>query len=375
MDMIDRYVYAVTHHLPAAQRGDIEKELRSLIDDMLQEHPAGPAAAAAAPGATAAGFGAADSVAGAAAPGGPAPAAGKAAADSAAVEAVLLELGDPKRLADNYRGTRRYVIGPAYFDLYGLVLRIVLIAVAFGITLAMGIEFAVGPAGGVGQALSAWWNAVYQGLLGAFAWVTLIFYLNERYNDKAEAAMTAHAKAWRPRDLQPLPSKASLLQRSDPIAAIVFTLLFMIWLNINPDIIGAYFQDGSQMVHVPLLNPATIRAYLPWIDGVWIVSLLVEAARLIVGRWTIPLTMVYAAGKVPPLVLGVWILSDPALINPGFFSTMSLYWPDIQLAAGWQNPILTVLIGLAIFGFVVDMISLVVRAIRLAVQHQSAVLQ
>ena len=36
-DLIKRYIYAVTKTLPARMREDVEKELHSLISDMLEE--------------------------------------------------------------------------------------------------------------------------------------------------------------------------------------------------------------------------------------------------------------------------------------------------------------------------------------------------
>lgn len=36
-ELIERYLYAVTKQLPAKSRRDIERELRSLIGDMLEE--------------------------------------------------------------------------------------------------------------------------------------------------------------------------------------------------------------------------------------------------------------------------------------------------------------------------------------------------
>ena len=40
-ELIARYVYAVTRELPENQRLDIDKELRSLIEDMLDERCSG----------------------------------------------------------------------------------------------------------------------------------------------------------------------------------------------------------------------------------------------------------------------------------------------------------------------------------------------
>ena len=36
-DLIERYIYAVIRYLPLKMRGDVEKELDSLISDMLEE--------------------------------------------------------------------------------------------------------------------------------------------------------------------------------------------------------------------------------------------------------------------------------------------------------------------------------------------------
>ena len=36
-EMIERYIYEVVRRLPAKQRDDTGRELRSLIDDMLEE--------------------------------------------------------------------------------------------------------------------------------------------------------------------------------------------------------------------------------------------------------------------------------------------------------------------------------------------------
>ncbi|MFF2157255.1 permease prefix domain 1-containing protein [Paenibacillus chitinolyticus] len=44
MEIIDRYIYAVTQRLPEQQRDDIKRELQSLIEDMLEERmPTGQA--------------------------------------------------------------------------------------------------------------------------------------------------------------------------------------------------------------------------------------------------------------------------------------------------------------------------------------------
>lgn len=91
---IERYTYAVTRQLPQSQREDIERELRGMITDRLNDRLQGREAT------------------------------------SQDVLAVLTELGDPRRWADRYRGRPRSLIGPELYPTYLTILTIVLSAVA-----------------------------------------------------------------------------------------------------------------------------------------------------------------------------------------------------------------------------------------------------
>ena len=79
--MIERYIYAVTRELPEQYRAEIADELEALINDLLtgmdMDVP-----------------------------------------EERKVEAVLRELGNPKELANRYRGKERYLIGPKLFEQY-----------------------------------------------------------------------------------------------------------------------------------------------------------------------------------------------------------------------------------------------------------------
>ena len=85
MEIIDRYVYAVVKRLPESTRQDVERELRANIQDMLPDDHS-----------------------------------------EADVRAVLAKLGNPYRLAEEYRETKRYLIGPSVYDSYITVLRLVI---------------------------------------------------------------------------------------------------------------------------------------------------------------------------------------------------------------------------------------------------------
>ncbi|HZJ22128.1 MAG TPA: hypothetical protein VFD54_02395, partial [Anaerolineales bacterium] len=99
MKLIDRYIAEVGRHLPRKQRADIEAEIRSTLEDMLEERKQA-----------------------------------EGAVSEAEVIELLKEYGAPRDVADSYVGPR-YLIGPRIYPTFELVTRIVLI-VLFGIALA-----------------------------------------------------------------------------------------------------------------------------------------------------------------------------------------------------------------------------------------------
>ncbi|HKY55046.1 MAG TPA: permease prefix domain 1-containing protein [Anaerolineales bacterium] len=92
MNLIERYIAAVGRYLPEKERGDIEAEIRSMLEDMIDERNQQT---------------------------------GKPVHDEVVV-AVLEELGDPKLLAQKYAPAKRYLIGPDWYEAYVETLKRVL---------------------------------------------------------------------------------------------------------------------------------------------------------------------------------------------------------------------------------------------------------
>src|SRR5512147_2190053 len=93
MNLIDKYIAEVGKHLPRKNRADIEAEIRSTLEDMLEERKQaqGPL-------------------------------------DDAAVIELLKEYGAPRKVAESYVGPR-YLIGPRIYPFFEMVTRIVLTVV------------------------------------------------------------------------------------------------------------------------------------------------------------------------------------------------------------------------------------------------------
>jgi hypothetical protein len=322
-ELIDRYVYQVTRRLPAAQRADIEAELRGLIDDMLAAKTDAPTK---------------DDIA-----------------------AVLRELGRPAELAAKYSDSTRYLIGPEYFDLYLLVVRIVLAATAFGMALALVIGYATSPPGSIAGAVANFFVSVVSVLVQAFAWVTVIFALIERW----AKGSPAKAVPFNPADLPPVPTQKAAIKRSEPIVGIVFTVLFLVLLNAAPQLFSAYIAMDDTLCVVPVFDLAVFHRLLPLIDVMICLGLVKELLRLIIGRHTLPLSFVLTALNVVSAIMFI-LLFGPAsgVWNPDFMSQIGTEWSLSADAAHLWSLAPKILVGLCIFGSVVDSIQLIVRGAR-----------
>jgi len=279
MEIVDRYIYAVTKRLNPKQKDDIEKELRGLIEDMMAER-------------------ANDSV-----------------ATESDAEEVLIELGDPIKLADKYRGSTRYLIGPDYYNLYLLVCKIVLAAVGFGITIAFIIDAIVGQQVNAGVAIGEYMGSLISSVFSVLVWVTIIFAINERYGDSLKRLIKINVGSWKPSSLPKIPVQKQLIKPFEPIFGIVFGVVFLIIVNTSSRLIGVYLGD-SDISFIPIFQEQILHNYLPIINVLICVGIVKEFFKLIYGRWTISLAAINGALNAISLVIAIFILSNPEIWNP-----------------------------------------------------------
>jgi hypothetical protein len=331
MDLIDRYVYAVTRNLPPKKRLEIEKDLRRQIDEELNRKTGGQSAR------------------------------------PEDIEAVLLGMGDPAKVADQYRGHPRYLIGPVHFDTYWLVLRIVLLAATLGIVVSTVARLIVNPAELAGQIMIDFLSGLYSALIGAFGAVTLIFALIESISPQTGLS-PEKKETWQIRDLPKIPASSLAIKKSDPIAAIIFTLIFLVIINVNVSVIGAYIRDGlGQLAIVPLFSQR-FAEFLPWIDLSLVLALVLEFIKLAVGRWNILLIAGSVIQKVFGLAVGVSFFASAEIFNSAFFATMEdiFHTSNQSIITTVPTTICRVATILIIAGFVIDMITLIVKTVKLA---------
>ena len=306
MELIERYIYAVAKRLPMKQRADIERELRSIIEDMMEQDQ-------------------------------------ESSSQEDKVKAALLELGDPKLLANNYRENKRYLIGPQNFENYLLVLKIVLGAVFIGISAATLVGSIFSEEVNVVQTIIAYFGSVFSAMLQAFVWVTLGFGISEYYGAKATSS---DKDDWSIAELPPIPEKKAIIPRSEPIMAIVFITIFIVIFWSSLHLVAAYFHtQQAGWVIIPVFNVEVFRSYGLLVVGIFMAGILKEILKLVSGRWTLRLSLLVAAITGVSLVLSIILFSNPDIWNVNFIPELNKHTDISIVGIGNTSIVILILVG------------------------------
>jgi len=280
-NIIDRYVYAVVSRLPQAKRQDIEKELRSILQDMMEAR-------------------------------------GGETEENA--RQAVEELGNPAKLAEKYLDRPRYVISPRIYDTYVLVLKIVLFAVTIGVVVSAIVSAATSSVSGMGgealgKGIGSFIVELCGGLLTGFAWVTIAFWLMERYQLKVELNME---KEWSAKDLGEIPAKQAVLKWGDSLASIIFSTVVLLIVVFIPYVIAAYLSHNGTLEVVTVFNIDVLQQRMGLLVAAYALGILREVAKLIAGRWSAQLGVLSAAVSLLCMGLMLGVFADLAVWNAQF---------------------------------------------------------
>lgn len=276
-DLIERYIYAVTRRMPRKQQEDVAQELRGLIDDMLTERCGGVT-----PG-------------------------------EKDVRVVLTELGSPQELYAKYDSNgEKCLIGQPYYGSYIFVLKIVLACDALGVTVSAGIRQLLEPQIWYGAA-ALWLAMLWQGLLSAFAVVTILFAVFYRKGVRINEPFNFD-------DLPPVPKKNQEISVWEPVARIVFCAIFTLVFLLAPEVLGFFCLDSGE--RIPVFDVDAIRSSWYVIAALAVCGITGEAVKLSERRydgrvlWTTVVTNLISAALL------CWWLWDDSLFLPAFAEKM-----------------------------------------------------
>jgi hypothetical protein len=268
MNLIDRYVREVGNHLLVLQgREDIEKELRSTLEDMLEERSEKE---------------------------------GRPVDEAMEIE-LLKEYGSPDEVATTYN-PHPYLIGPRIFPLFLKILKIVLLSTAFGMTVVMiiqlitqtplmGSEFTEVLGDGLGNILST--------VIAASGYVVLIFAIIERTVPDLRISKEDFNEKWDPASLAKEPDPDSV-NRGELIAEIVFTFIGLAIIN--------------EIFYIPVFSDE-FRKFVPWINAIFVTEILLDIYLLRKAVWDTATRIVKIVMEVGTIVIASIMLYTPNVIT------------------------------------------------------------
>lgn len=279
MTLIELYVTEVGKRLPLRGRGDIEAELRSTLEDMLEDRSRK---------------------------------AGRPVDDGMTLD-LLREYGPPDKVAGTYNA-HPYLIGPRVMPFFIRVLQIVLASMTFALLLVLGIRLGAQPL--QGPELS---SAIVEGLLGivnaavqAFGFMVLTFAILERVLPASEFKFDDETKTWDPNTLRKA-VEPEAVKPWEPIAAIAFTVAALILFNGYSDLIGISFRKDGAWTSLPILTEAFFR-WLPYINVLWALQLALNVVLLRQGRWQRWTRWASIALDAAGVVIGYFLLVGPPIV-------------------------------------------------------------
>lgn len=289
MNLIDKYVVEVGKYLPRKGRADIEAEIRSTLEDMLEERKQAETAS------------------------------------EAEVIQLLKEYGAPREVAAKYK-SHPYLIGPRLFPLFEMILRIVLIVVTAASLFGLAVSTAkTGFADAAFlPALKDWFLNLVGGLVAAFGNIALVFAIIERTPVAKE--FEEDAQEWDPKELKEAhdPDRVDL---PDHIATIIFTVLGLAILNFYPNLLAIRIGNNGDMTTVSVLTEAFFR-FLPWINILGVLQIVFNSFMLSQKEWQASTRVSSIVMDIAQAVLAVVILTTPAIFG---------VTPEALSAAGVQE--------------------------------------
>lgn len=278
MNLLDKYMIEVGKQLPRKNRLDLQAEIRSTIEDMLEDRSRET----------------------------------DRPVDDALIGEVLQEYGAPARVAAAYRPAR-YLIGPRLFPFFEMVVKIVLTVLTVVSLIGFGIASANRGFAGPDflAALGKFLLEFLTGLISAFGNIVLVFAILERVLPASE--FEKEAEDWSPAELEAEPDPDQV-SRGELIFEILFTGLGLALFNLYPGLIGFGMVKDGAWVFIPALSEAFFR-YLPWINLLGGLQILLDLYLLRQGAWQMATRVLNIALEVSGIVLAGVMLVGPSLVS------------------------------------------------------------
>ncbi|MBV1756546.1 MAG: hypothetical protein KMY55_01760 [Dethiosulfatibacter sp.] len=277
MNLIERYIYAVGQKIWSKNRKDIENELRTILYDNLDEITKGEEAT------------------------------------DQQIKDMLKKFGSPGQVASRYNTTEKHLIGPNVYDLYMLVLKIVLSVTFVLTTLGIVTSFVTisQDVNVIGRLLLIFPQYV-AALATALGYVTAVFYLIDRFGTSEEIKIDSD---WTPDNLPKLVSEQDRVKRVGIIINIILIIFALVIFNFYPNQISVSYTSGDGWVQFSALSEVALKQYLPLWNIVWVLSLIMNSLLLRMGKWSLHTKIFKAVLSVASIIILAMMIKGPDLLS------------------------------------------------------------
>lgn len=317
-DLIERYIYAVTKGLNRRQQEDVAQELRTLIDDMLTER------------------------------------CGERTPGEKDIRVVLTELGTPRELHSQYTGDGdKCLIGQPYYSTYLFVMKIVLAAVAVGITVSNVILQLLEPKPWYAMA-GTWLAMLYNSFLASFAIVTLLFVFFSRKGIRLTEPFNFD-------DLPPVPNRSKEIPKWESIAGIGFCAVFAVLFLFTPEVFSVILEGTV----VSLFDIDVVKQTWFMVAAFAACGIFRETVNLMEGQYNRKVLTVSLATNVLSAVFSIWWLVGFDLLNPVFLANMKeIFAGESTFVYGIFGNFDLFFLGVMLLALVLDSVDVTVKTLR-----------
>lgn len=285
--MINDYLYTIGKYISPAQRVDVLKEIESNLYDFLEQN-----------------F-------------------GQKEYSESEIETAIRSMGHPKKVAEAYMESPRCLIGPAYIDTYWLVLKIALIGVAIGLTIANMLNI---PASKDGiQLFIKTITSIWEASLSVVGSITLIFALIQHFSPGEQETIT---EDWSLKSIEKAPEKHQKVSIIELIIESIFICLFLVVLNQATPVLAISFPENKV---IPILDMVLFKPFLIWINITLISNLILNFYLLIKREWQTVTRIIAIAIDVITVGIFTKLIMTPGIWN---FPSLDNILKDESVALG-----------------------------------------
>ncbi|MCL2152666.1 MAG: hypothetical protein FWH57_06895 [Oscillospiraceae bacterium] len=326
-DLVKRYVYAVTCNLPIKTQPEVEKEIESMITEMLDAR------------------------------------CGNAEPSMKDIRAVLTELGSPEELAVKYSGDEnKALISGIYLLWFKKILKIVLPIAAAGVAFAtllasfvhwqQPFEMYDYAPDIIGEVISGAIN----GAAGAFVWITVIFIILERKKVKFNGDEFLSK-------LRPVPDKRARIKIHEPVINILWHVATVVLFLGFPYLMGGYSESTGW---IPAFNESYIRAswYLVTLWAAFGIAR--EIVKLLERRYSKRLALTTVVTNILTGIAATLFFVNHSIMNPVFVEKVTSMIEGVAVnEIGWAlGHIYLFILAVMLFALLLDIGVTTFRAIR-----------